>query len=151
MAETRARFIELIGMVTQAEGLPRISGRILGLLIFDGRAYSFGDLARELQVSRGSISSNARMLAERGAIERIARPGDRQDYYQIRENPYDTFLKGIAARAEKTAQDIAQLAGQLPEGMGETTARVRDYAFFYKVLAEGILIASEKVGSKPDN
>jgi len=146
--ETRTKFIELIGMVTQAEGLPRISGRILGLLIFDGRPYAFGELATELQVSRGSISSNVRMLAERGAIERVAKPGNRQDYYQICENPYDSILSGIAQRAEKTATDIAQIAGQLPPEMAQASRRVADYASFYGVLAEGIRLATQKAKTR---
>ena len=41
----RTDFIEPTGMISQAEGMPRIAGRILGLLIYDGDIISFGDLA----------------------------------------------------------------------------------------------------------
>lgn len=149
--DTKSQFIEMIGMVTQAEGMPRISGRIIGLLIFDGRAYSFGDLASQLQVSRGSISTNARMLVERGVIERIARPGDRQDYYQICENPYDSILKGVSERALKTASEITRIAGGLPTDQSQTRQRLTDYANFYRAIAEGVEIASQRADRGGDD
>jgi DNA-binding transcriptional regulator GbsR (MarR family) len=54
----RSEFIEKTGLISQAEGLPRIAGRVFGLLIFDGDMVSFGDLATRLQVSRASISTS---------------------------------------------------------------------------------------------
>ncbi len=44
----REDFIEKTGLITQAEGLPRIAGRVFGMLIFDGELVSFGDLATRL-------------------------------------------------------------------------------------------------------
>lgn len=149
--DTKSQFIEMIGMVTQAEGMPRISGRIIGLLIFDGRAYSFGELASQLQVSRGSISTNARMLVERGVIERVARPGDRQDYYQICENPYDSILKGVSTRALKTAGEITRIAADLPAEQSQTRQRLSDYANFYRAVAEGVAIASQRAEGDADD
>ena len=67
----------------------------MGLMIFDGKAYSFGDLAIELQVSRGSVSTNARLLEQMGIIERVAKAGDRQDYFQLADDPYVNILTGV--------------------------------------------------------
>ncbi|MDG1076042.1 MAG: ArsR family transcriptional regulator, partial [Planktotalea sp.] len=64
----RTDFIEKTGLITQAEGLPRIAGRVFGLLIYDGDVVSFGDLATKLQVSRASISTSIRILEERGLV-----------------------------------------------------------------------------------
>lgn len=142
--EIRSRFIELIGLVTQAEGLPRISGRIFGLLIFDGRPYSFSELATELQVSRGSISSNARMLVERGAIEKVAKPGDRQDYFQVSDDPFESILTGVSQRAAKTSKDIRKIAGALPKSSSDAQRRLERYAAFYAAISEGIRRAAEE-------
>src|SRR6056300_574061 len=84
----RSDFIEKTGLITQAEGLPRIAGRVFGMLIFDGDMVSFGDLAKRLQVSRASISTSIRILEERGLVKRMTRPGERQDYFQLASNPY---------------------------------------------------------------
>jgi DNA-binding transcriptional regulator GbsR (MarR family) len=72
--KVRERFIEQLGLVLQGGGLPRIAGRLMGLMNFDGRPYSFGELAVELQISRDSISTNARILEQMGIIERMAEP-----------------------------------------------------------------------------
>ena len=81
-AETaRADFIEKIGVIAQTEGLPRIAGRVLAMLLYDGERVSFGQLAEALQVSRGSVSSSVRMLESQQLIKRVAKAGDRQDYF----------------------------------------------------------------------
>ena len=58
----RSDFIEKTGLTAQADGLPRIAGRVFGMLIYDGDVVSFGDLATKLQVSRASISTSIRIL-----------------------------------------------------------------------------------------
>ncbi|MDG1067192.1 MAG: MarR family transcriptional regulator [Sulfitobacter sp.] len=73
----RADFIEKSGLISQAEGLPRIAGRVFGMLIFDGDMISFGELATRLQVSRASISTSIRILEERGLVKRMTKAGER--------------------------------------------------------------------------
>ncbi len=94
--EIRSEFIEKIGMIVQNDGLPRIAGRLLGMLVWDGDAVSFSDLAAHLQVSRGSISTATRILEERRLIKRVAKPGQRQDYFQLADNPYAKMLETVA-------------------------------------------------------
>jgi len=138
--ETRQDFIEKIGLITQAEGLPRIAGRVFGLLIFDGDMVSFGDLATKLQVSRGSISSSMRLLEERGLVKRMAKPGERQDYFQLAPNPYVTMLQGIQKRTQAAQQDIADTINALPSGAGPTV-RLQEYADFYASTDDAIGVA----------
>lgn len=140
VSNIREEFIERIGLITQAEGLPRIAGRVFGLLIFDGEVVSFGDLAKQLQVSRGSISSSIRLLEERGLVRRIAKAGDRQDYFQLAPNPYVTMLEGIQKRSRATKDDIAQTIDALPPG-ANAIKRLKDYAAFYASTEAAIGIA----------
>ncbi|MEQ6249434.1 MarR family transcriptional regulator [Sulfitobacter sp. HNIBRBA3233] len=139
-ADTRSEFIEKVGMITQAEGLPRIAGRVFGLLIFDGDAVSFGDLATRLEVSRGSISNSIRLLEERGLVKRIARPGDRQDYFQLAPRPYLSLLEGVQKRTRLFRDEIAQTIDALPAD-ADATARVREYAAFYASIHAGLAVA----------
>ena len=71
-----AEFVERMGLVTQADGLPRIAGRIMGLMIVHGGSFGFTELTERLSVSRASISTNTRLLEDLGVIERTAMPGD---------------------------------------------------------------------------
>jgi DNA-binding transcriptional regulator GbsR (MarR family) len=135
--DIRTQFIEKIGLITQTEGLPRIAGRVFGMLIFDGDAVSFGDFARSLQVSRGSISSSIRLLEERGLVKRTAKPGDRQDYFQLASDPYVSMLQGVQKRTQSTKAEIADTIDALPDGAA-AAERLKHYADFYASLDTAI-------------
>ena len=142
----RERFIEDQGLRSQGDGLPRIAGRMLGLLIFEGRAFSFSELAVELQVSRGSISTNARLLEALGAIERTTVPGDRQDYFQLSEDPYSRILDGALDRAEKSRRAIEKYRKALPAtGSAGPRRRLQDYESFYATVVAALTEARERL------
>lgn len=140
----RAEFIEKVGLITQAEGLPRIAGRVFGMLVFDGDMVSFGDLAARLQVSRGSISSSVRLLEERGLIKRASRPGERQDYFQLSQNPYATMLEQTQKRTRSAMNEIVETIDSLPSDT-DTAARLKDYARFYASIEAGLESALEEL------
>ena len=145
ISEIKSAFIEQMGLDMQTEGFPRIAGRMMGLLVFDGTAFSFSDLAIELQVSRGSISANARLLQNKGVIERVAKPGDRQDYYRIVDNPYANMLRGVSERAARTSQMIGTVMNKLPKDEEQRILRLRRHSAFYAALAHGFMTASEEI------
>lgn len=135
-------FIERMGLSAEADGLPRIAGRMWGFFIIYGGPCSFAELAERLQVSRGSISTNARILRDLGIIERVARPGDRQDYYRLTENPYDRLLEGYVARMQQTVRNAQSTLSELPEGWPDTARRLNEMQHFYTVAArttEGLI------------
>lgn len=136
----RADFIEKTSLITQAEGLPRIAGRVFGMLIFDGEMVSFGELATRLQVSRASISTSIRILEERGLVKRMAKPGDRQDYFQLAPNPYVSMLQVFQKRTEAARDEIAQTINALPAGADAVT-RLQAYANFYASTETAICAA----------
>jgi DNA-binding transcriptional regulator GbsR (MarR family) len=79
-------FIESLGRHFEEENKPRIAGRLLAVLMLNPDPLSLDDLADRLQVSKASISSNARLLELAGVAERVTVPGDRRDYYRIGKN-----------------------------------------------------------------
>ncbi len=132
-AHTRAEFIELVGLIVQAEGLPRNAGRLLGLLIFDGGRVSFAELAENLQISRGSVSSGSRLLEEFGLIKRVSKPGERQDYFELEEDPYVNLLNRACVRARKAKEAIEKTKAQLPDAP-ELSERIANFAEFYQTV-----------------
>lgn len=100
--EACERFIERMGEHMELEGMPRISGRLFGLLLVDPGPISFSALAERLAVSRGSVSTNARLLEGKGLIERVDVEGERQDYFRIADRPFVNMIHGIAARMRET-------------------------------------------------
>lgn len=136
----RSDFIEKTGLTSQAEGLPRIAGRVFGMLIYDGDVVSFGDLATTLQVSRASISTSIRILEERGLVKRVTKPGERQDFFQLASNPYGTMLEGIQKRNRAIKTDIDQTIQHLPDG-SQAIDRLTAYANFYASLDAAVTVA----------
>lgn len=144
ISRTRADFIAYMGQALEAQGLPPIAGRMLGLLIFDGAPRSFSDLATELEVSRGSISANARHLLSRGAIVKQNRPGDRQDYFCVAEQSLDQILIELIARMTATSESVRSFAEALPSEEG-ARRRLCGLADFYAAMAGGVTQALQRL------
>ena len=134
-----SNFIEGMGLLTQAEGLPRIAGRFLALLVIEGGPLGFGEIADRLQVSRGSVSSNARLLETMGVLERVAKPGDRSDYFRLADDPYEQVLTVIEARMARGERLSLQARDGLARHSDAADPRVRrldELAGFYTRLRD---------------
>jgi len=134
----QSHFIEEMGLVFEQVGMPRMAGRILAwLLIANPPMQSSGALVEVLQASKGSISTITRMLIQIGLIERVALPGDRRDYFQIKPNAWSQMtqqrLTQIAAFREMAERGLG-----LVEGGPEAQRRLREmrdiHAFWEREL-----------------
>ena len=77
-------FIEKNGLhYEKTHDLPRIAGRIIGLLMVSAHPITINEIRKTLQFSHGSISTNLRLLGMMGLVEKVTFPGDRCDYYQF--------------------------------------------------------------------
>ena len=137
-----AHFIETMGLALESDGLPRIAGRIFGLLLVSEDARSLDDLAAELRVSKASISTNARLLEHRGVLEQVSRPADRRDYYQV---PHDLFSHTMAqrlARWQRFHEAIGSARTSLPIKSPEVRERLAEYeqayAYMSRVIREAL-------------
>ena len=125
------RFIEQMGLLLQNDRLPRIAGRIWGLLLYEGTVFGLQEMADRLQVSRASISTNARLLAEYGLIRRVGKPGSRQDYYELGTNPFGRMLNVLEERLEHSAAAVEESAALIPADNVGARSRVQDLSDFY--------------------
>ncbi len=80
--ETR-QFIERMGLAVERMGLTRTFGRLFGLLMVADRPLSLDEIVERLDVSKASVSTNARACEELGLARRVGVRGDRRDYYEI--------------------------------------------------------------------
>src|SRR3954463_4727582 len=111
MHDRTVDFVERMGMVLESDGLPRIAGRIFALLLVSPDAHSLDDIAAELRVSKGSVSTNTRLLEQRGMLERVCRPADRRDYYSV---PRDLFLQPMDHRLARWQRFHDAIGGARP-------------------------------------
>ncbi len=89
------RFIETLGLHFEDEGIPRIGGRMIGLLILADRPLSLGQIADLLKVSPASVSTNARLFHTRSLIEEISYPGDRRHYYVFSQSAWEQQFRAV--------------------------------------------------------
>ncbi len=87
------QFVERFADYWSATGASRIEGLIAGYLLLDeSDGVSPSELAEQLQVSTGSVSSYTRALVERGFVRRVRKPGQRSHYFVMDEDVWAGFL-----------------------------------------------------------
>jgi DNA-binding transcriptional regulator GbsR (MarR family) len=137
-----AHFIESMGLALESDGLPRIAGRIFGLLLVSEEARSLDDLAAELRVSKASVSTNARLLGHRGVLEQVSRPADRRDYYQVPHDLFSHTMSQRLARWQRFHEAIGAARTSLPIRSPEVRDRLEEYeqayAYMSRVIQEAL-------------
>lgn len=109
-------FIEQISLIAEADGLPRISGRIVGLLVIRQEPVAFDELVEQLQVSRGSVSTNTRLLESKGVIRRVSRLGERRDLFEVGPDFLERMLYRQLERHRAMQRVSSQARKRLPAG-----------------------------------
>ncbi|MFP3334732.1 hypothetical protein SB761_28985, partial [Pseudomonas sp. SIMBA_064] len=85
-------FIEEIGLDYERQNLPRVAGRIMGLLMVTNGPLSSQQIASTLQISLGAVSTNVNLLIQVGIVEKKTLIGDRMNYYIL---PSDSLEKEV--------------------------------------------------------
>lgn len=100
IGEAEFTFVERVARFFETDGLPLITGRVIGwLLISDPPEQSGPELAAALGASAGSISTATRMLAGFHIVERVTVRGSRRDHFRIRPGSWEALLAARFARA----------------------------------------------------
>jgi DNA-binding transcriptional regulator GbsR (MarR family) len=131
------QFVERMGLICEKEGMARSAGRIFALLLIGDRPYSLDELADELQVSKASASTNARMLESLGFIERVSSLGDRRDFYQVEHDPWERMLRVAQTRWRDMVAVFAEAQLKLPEDRAVGRRRMGEAERFHRLLLDG--------------
>lgn len=97
-ADPASRFVEEVGEMIEAHGLPRMAGRVIGvLLLAPPPGCTMEEISRALGVSLGSVSTSTRLLVRAGMVERTNVPGERRRVYAVRPRLFEAVLFENAA------------------------------------------------------
>ena len=141
-----ARFTDRMGQLFEAEGRPRIAGRIFGWLMVSDEPRSLDQIATGLGVSKASASTNARMLAAMGVLERVSVPGDRHDYYEIASEHFQHIMAERLKRWQRFTEAVGEARRTLPIRSARVRARLHGYESAYAYMAGAIGTALERCG-----
>jgi DNA-binding transcriptional regulator GbsR (MarR family) len=131
-------FVERMGLLMEAEGMPRIAGRLIGFLLLREGAFSLDDLAERLQVSKASVSTNARQLEQAGVLERVSEPGDRRDYYQMGQGALERTLRAAQRRWRTLQETFDETCASLPPEMEAGRRRLEEATRFHELMIAGV-------------
>lgn len=127
------RLVEQMGLQWESEGRPRISGRLFAFMIVEDRDFTLEELAAALHVSRGSASTNTRLLESQGVIERIAKSGDRRVFYRLTADPYRAMIESHLKRIERTKDVVAQARRELTAKTKKKHRRLTEIERFHEI------------------
>lgn len=137
--DPRTAFIARFADHWAGGGGSRIEGLIAGYLLLDeSDGVSAEELATELGISRGSVSTYTRQLVGRGFVRRVRRPGERTHFFRMDGDVWAGFLAAEQAYLHdqrRLAQDTLPL---VQEG-GRSWERVRNMRDYMGWLIEARL------------
>lgn len=140
-------FVERLGLLTEADGLPRIAGRIMGYLMLSPTARLATEIAADLKISHGSVSTNTRLLERLSVIERTTIPGERASYYRMTNDPYGSILAGHLERSRRMSSMVSDARKRIGADNETGRARLAEMARFYRIavrMTEDLLVEWEK-------
>jgi DNA-binding transcriptional regulator GbsR (MarR family) len=103
------RFVAAWSGLASLFGFNASTARVSALLIGAAEPLSLSDIARRLGISRGNASMCLKELRTWGVVQKVARPGDRQDWYASRG---DLFRQTIAIARQRKRREFDPVAGE---------------------------------------
>lgn len=138
----RNTFIERMGLAAETDGLSRIAGRVFAALLLESEPLSLDALADQLDVSKASISTEARRLLDRGVAERVTKPGDRRDYYVLAPDFFAQIVRfrlGRWSAFHRLVTEMQDSAADEPRSVRERFAYLDEFHDFILSRVEDAL------------
>lgn len=136
-------YVERWGLRFEDTGLPRSAGRIWGrLLTCEPEHRSLTQLSEDLDISKGTASTNTRLLEGQGLLEEVPVPGSRQTHYRIPPDAFDELMRRkleVTAAWRRLAQEGVDMAAEDPEVPSGRIERLREFYVFIEERQRAIL------------
>ncbi|KAA3648161.1 MAG: MarR family transcriptional regulator [Chloroflexi bacterium] len=136
----RKQYAEEFGLAFEQFGITRMAGRILGwLLVCEPPHQSPQDLQDALQASKGSISTNTRMLERLNFVERISLPGDRRTYFQVKADAWSGIMQTEVVALEQFQNMTRRGLEQMDNEPEEQRRRLQEMHDFFQFIQKELV------------
>ncbi|MFZ5516593.1 MAG: GbsR/MarR family transcriptional regulator [Candidatus Zhuqueibacterota bacterium] len=136
----KQEFIQDFGEAYHIFGLPKLMGRIVGLMLYVETPISLDEIASQLNVSKGPVSQIIRRLKDHNLIRRIWMPGDRKDYYQPEAEIFGNAFRNHVGLMRRNLELAQKYQSKLKtKGSDENSIfkqRVEDMYQFYQLMLD---------------
>ncbi|MFC1978971.1 GbsR/MarR family transcriptional regulator [Chloroflexota bacterium] len=124
LLKIKENIIQGLGRFSSFAGFNKVTGQIYGLLYLNREPLALGQIAEQLDISKGNVSLNVRIMERWGLIRRFNKRGDRRDYYEA-EIDFWKVIRGILSERDKkeveytldSVTDSLAAIGKLDEAM----------------------------------
>jgi DNA-binding transcriptional regulator GbsR (MarR family) len=139
ITERESAFVEEMGQALASYGMTPMAGRMWGyLLICEPPEQTAGELADDLQASRGAISGTARILATAGMIRRTKRGGDRREYFSAPPEVFEQFLAN-AGRIYRFFREISERGlAAIEDRPAASRARLQEFRDLFAFIEQEV-------------
>ncbi len=131
-------FLDQFSQMLETEGLPRASGRILGLLFVEGGELTAEDFVTKLTLSRGSVSTAMKTLEMMGMVQRTKKPGDRSERFRLHSEPFIPMLQAGVIRARRMRNMANECRTKLPKETQNARSRLKELETFFEFAADSL-------------
>lgn len=119
-----------------AAGMARMPARVMMALVGSpDEGYTAAELAERLGVSAAAVSGAVRYLVSMRLIQRVSRPGDRRDRYDLVDDAWSGMITANAPMYAALAAAMDAIAAENADAP-LSVARAHDIADFLRYLAE---------------
>lgn len=128
---------EQLGLMLTQNGLQRMTARVLAAFLFaEQDTVTAGEIADQLAISPGSVSTAIKSLISVGLIERVPAPGSRREHFRVPDEGWATLMSTqntVVQMMQDAADKGIQAAGE-DSIAGRRLATMRD--FYAHVMRE---------------
>jgi len=96
------RILSTFADVAQAAGYSPLHGKIIGVLLVEGKALSLQDIAKKTGYSHSMVSLSLDLLEFLGVIKRVKKTGDRKLYIRLSGDLLETLKRAFTMKLEKS-------------------------------------------------
>jgi len=119
-----------------AAGMARMPARVMMALVGSpDEGYTAAELADRLGVSAAAVSGAVRYLTSMRLIQRLSRPGDRRDRYDLVDDAWAGMISSNAPLYAALAAQMDRIADENVDAP-VSVARARDVADFLRYLTD---------------
>ena len=104
--EARQHFIQGLSRISHFWGFPKAMGAIFGAIYLSAQPLSLDEIVTQVGVTKGSVSTNVRMLERLNMVHKKVQLGDRKDYYTA-ETDFWKIVRSVLREREQSEFDLA--------------------------------------------
>ncbi len=138
------RFVDMAGTLSESVSINRIVAQLYALLFISKKPVSLDEMKERLNVSKGNVSVNIRVLEGWGAVKKVWVKGSRKDYYVAELDLLKIIMKRVKEGISKRKN--------LVEGFfNEMERLIKEYKNNHKIQNKEEFLTLEKRFKKLEN